>query len=99
MNTNNVKHVAAEVQVSLPPLSSWQRIVRDRPILLLLKRRIEQMEPPATTDQLWKTWHAIERPLAAIFGGELRPALGTDHDAAWSHLFVRFDYVADRGIG
>ena len=96
MNTNNVKHVAAEVQVSLPPLSSWQRIVRDRPILLLLKRRIKQLDPRASTDQFWCKWHAVEHQLAEIFDGELRPDIGTVHDRAWHHLFVQFDDVADR---
>jgi len=99
MNTSNATHTASEFQVSPPALSSWPRIVRDRPILRDVERSIKELDPPATTDQFWCKWNTVEHRLAEIFDGELRPEIGTDHATAWNHLFVLLDDLTDGRYG
>ena len=82
-------------QVSPTVCSSWQTILRDRPFLLNLERTIKQLDPPATKEQFWHRWNAIEQRLAQIFDGNQRPKVGTDHDRAWHHLFVLYDGVTE----
>ena len=96
MSTSNATHTPSEFQVSPPALSSLHRIVKDRPILLHLERTIKQLDPPATKEQFWHRWNAIEQRLAQTFDGNPRPEVGTDHDRAWHHLFVQYDDVMER---
>ena len=96
MNGLNPSELPTAWQVCPTPSSLWDRLSREFPLLSDLERGVRQLDPPEGPAQFWRTWHAIEHRLAEIFDGPLRPPLGTDHDRAWNHLFVRFDNSADR---
>ena len=76
---------------SFRPPCTWFHLTGRFPELIAIECKVRESHPPSTFLPFWRAWADVERRLAKVFAGSLRPRVGSRAivvESSWSALEI-----------